>query len=239
MCVAIFVAQEHRVKLSDYRLYYRYRIGSIKNLLRNSEASYMKLLVVRNTEFIDKPFDEPLLGAVEKVADFDASNYRELSPEMAAEYGGVVLGGVPLGYGFDTIDERANRLGWLQQVDVAVLGICLGHQTIGRSFGSSIKYDVEAEKGLCLLQKIGDDELFKNVPPDFEALLKHRGSITLPEGFRLLASSEVCQNEAMKHAEKPIYGLQFHPEVSPARTREPIFANFARIAMRHQVSRAQ
>jgi GMP synthase (glutamine-hydrolysing) len=42
----------------------------------------------------------------------------------------------------------------------------------------------------------------------------HCESISLPKGFKLLAVSDACVNEAMCHASKPWMGVQFHPEVS-------------------------
>ena len=42
----------------------------------------------------------------------------------------------------------------------------------------------------------------------------HCEFVSVPKGFKLIASSDACFNEAMTHKEKNIFGVQFHPEVS-------------------------
>ena len=71
--------------------------------------------------------------------------------------------------------------------------------------------------------------LFQKLPTVFEVMEDHCESISIPEGFELLASSDECINEAMQHKEKKIYGLQFHSEVSGNFGRVIIenFVNFA------------
>ena len=52
---------------------------------------------------------------------------------------------------------------------------------------------------------------------------------TLPPDFKLLATSSLCDIEAMKHKDKPIYGIQFHPEVHHTKQGHLIFENFYRV----------
>ena len=55
--------------------------------------------------------------------------------------------------------------------------------------------------------------------------------ITIPEGFFCLASSHICANEAIAQKEKPIFGIQWHPEVSHTFEGFRIFENFNRICL--------
>jgi GMP synthase (glutamine-hydrolysing) len=60
--------------------------------------------------------------------------------------------------------------------------------------------------------------------------LSHNDEVTrIPDNFELLASSESCEIQAMKHIEKPFYGLQFHPEVEHTEYGRRIFENFVKI----------
>ena len=56
--------------------------------------------------------------------------------------------------------------------------------------------------------------LFDKLPTEFEMMEDHCETISIPPGFQLVASSDACVNEAMQHLSMPIYGAQFHPEVS-------------------------
>lgn len=190
----------------------------------------MKILVVNNAEPADMDYNVPLVEAVSQFADVEVAEYREL-PEMRdalGAYGGVILSGVPIHYSYDTIDGRLPYLEWLKDTDVPVLGICLGHQNIGRLFGAELIVDIEAEEGLYPLQTLEDDELLQDIDAEDKILASHRGSISVPAGFRSLASTTVCKNHIMKHATKEIYGMQFHPEFSPAGVK--LLGSFVRLA---------
>lgn len=56
----------------------------------------------------------------------------------------------------------------------------------------------------------------------------HCETISIPANFKLIASSDACVNEAMEHTELPLFGIQFHPEVSGNHGRIVIenFVNF-------------
>ncbi len=97
-----------------------------------------------------------------------------------------------------------------------ILGVCLGHQSIGSAFGAEII------KAKCLMHgKTSDihhkgDDLFKGIPSPFKAVRYHSLVIdrnTLPEDIEITAWTE-DDNEIMgiKHKRYPIWGVQFHPE---------------------------
>ena len=77
------------------------------------------------------------------------------------------------------------------------------------------------------------DEIFEGVPEKSIVWLSHNDEVTkIPLDFDLLASSENCKIQAMKHKEKLYYGLQFHPEVEHTEYGEQIFKNFVKICER-------
>lgn len=176
----------------------------------------MGILVIDNVDPQDTAFNDPLRDYVSSRAKVTTVNYRNVPPagELNARYAAVIISGAPLHYSNDTIDSRLSFMGWVQEVTVPVLGICLGHQNLSRLFGGMMIVDEEQENGECSLVVLQDDPLLEAIQTGSEVRELHRVSVTLPGRFQQLARTEVCQNQVMKHVDKPIYGVQFHPELS-------------------------
>lgn len=192
----------------------------------------MKLLIIDNAEPEDAAFNQPLVTALSALVDATTVSHRQVTNDgqLLNAYNAVVLTGVPLHYSFETIAERSKRLGWLYTKNIPTLAVCLGHQSVGLAFGAYIIHEVEAENGPCTLHRVErpHDAIFHNLADSFDVEALHRGSISLPESFQLLASSATCKNQLMRHKTKPIYGMQFHPESSE--TGKTLLANFVDIA---------
>ena len=173
-----------------------------------------RLLIVDNAEPQDKAFNEPLIQGISRITEADVINFRDISEhdDIAARYGGVILSGVPLTYEFDTIDEKLPYMRRICDAPIPVLGICLGHQAMGRLFDVELRIDKEVEIGVQSIDIQANDALFAGLPARFKVGAMHSGSIPVPREFTLLASSPGCNNQVMKHNEKPLYGTQFHPE---------------------------
>ncbi|MGH7318028.1 MAG: glutamine amidotransferase-related protein, partial [Candidatus Rokuibacteriota bacterium] len=111
-----------------------------------------------------------------------------------------------------------------------ILGICAGHQFIGRHFGGEVAPGVTPEFGkmeLTLADGADGTPLFQGVARVSTVWESHNDEVSrLPEGFRLLASSPSCKAQAMQHPDRPVFGLQFHPEVEHTRFGKRIFQNF-------------
>ena len=56
--------------------------------------------------------------------------------------------------------------------------------------------------------------LFNYIRKPYKMMEDHTEEISLPKEFKLLATSKFCKNEAMQHKIKPLFGVQFHPELS-------------------------
>jgi GMP synthase (glutamine-hydrolysing) len=94
-----------------------------------------------------------------------------------------------------------------------VLGICAGMQLLGRFEGALIDHAAESEIGELEVQVVERDGLFRDVGERPRVWQYHTDELTtLPDGFRLLASTERCRVQAFAHAERPWWGTQFHPE---------------------------
>lgn len=134
---------------------------------------------------------------------------------------GIVLGGGP------SIERAGNSAEYVKNLDIPILGICLGHQIIAQTYGAEIGAAGAESYAKIRLDIINENDIFKGLGDEMEVWASHKDEVkTLPEGFKLLATSSICSVEAMKHESKPIYGIQFHPEVHHTENGEKIFENF-------------
>jgi len=107
---------------------------------------------------------------------------------------------------------------FLREVDLPVLGICFGHQLIAHAFGAPVVDMGRVVEGPEEVVVEEPDIIFSSWDRGDKILVaeSHRDMVAqLPEGFELLAKSASCPIEAMRHALRPIYGVQFHPERKP------------------------
>jgi GMP synthase (glutamine-hydrolysing) len=127
-------------------------------------------------------------------------------------------------------DTLGNTDEYLEKANFPILGICAGHQYMARFFGGKAEPSEKPEFGKVELTINKKDVIFEGVPKKSIVWESHNDEVTkLPKDFELLASSENCKVQAMKHKNKPFYGLQFHPEVEHTVFGEQIFKNFVKI----------
>ena len=99
-----------------------------------------------------------------------------------------------------------------------ILGVCLGHQSIGQAFGAKIIKASKIMHGKTSIVSNLGSKIFKGLPSSFEATRYHSLVIkngTLPKNFRVI--SETIDNKknvimGIEHENYPCYGVQFHPE---------------------------
>lgn len=97
-----------------------------------------------------------------------------------------------------------------------ILGVCLGHQSIGEAFGANVVRANRIMHGKTSLLDYEDDGIFNGWTGDVEVMRYHSLVIdppTLPACLLVQAkSSDDGEIMAVRHAEYPVYGVQFHPE---------------------------
>jgi len=96
-----------------------------------------------------------------------------------------------------------------------ILGVCLGHQAIGVAFGARVVPAREIVHGKERPVHPTDDPLFVGLARPFEAMRYHSLVVdpsTLPPSLRSIATAADGTLMAMRHVERPVVGLQFHPE---------------------------
>jgi len=126
------------------------------------------------------------------------------------------------------IESKLGKCGdYLKKADFPVLGICAGHQFMAQFFGGKTEPSKIPEFGKMEIKILKENELFYGVPKKSIVWLSHNDEVSaLPKDFELLASSENCRIQAMKHKNNIYFGLQFHPEVEHTEYGEQIFKNF-------------
>ena len=142
---------------------------------------------------------------------------------------GLVLSGGAPRIGLSA-EKMGNNAEYLKKAKYPILGICAGHQFMSLVFGGDAQPSEVPEFGETRVFIDEHDAIFRGLPDSFTAWESHNDEVTrLPEGFVSLAHSENCGVQAMKHMEKPLFGLQFHPEVNNTEHGKDIFANFVEV----------
>ena len=173
------------------------------------------------TPFIEEMVDEFL--------DFKTIPFFDFTEEDAQNSVGLIISGAPILITEINMERYLKHVSWILEFDKPILGICFGHQLLGLlhgAFGSKMREDRDWQE----IEVFVDCPLFDKLPTSFDMMEDHCESISIPENFELVASSNSCVNEAMKHKEKPFFGVQFHPEVSGNYGRV-VIENFTRLAL--------
>ena len=108
-----------------------------------------------------------------------------------------------------------------------VLGICYGLQLISRHFGAKVHTDNRREYGRSVIRYQKESPLFRNIPDGTTVWMSHGDHVdTIPEDFDIVAVSENNAPAAIEHHQKPLMGLQFHPEVVHTTEGRQVLENF-------------
>ena len=179
----------------------------------------MRVLAFRHV-----PFEH--LGAIADALDAAGIDYEYAdlfenpsAPVPVDEAGGLVFMGGPMSVNDDLAYLRREE--HLIRDAVArgtpVLGICLGSQLIAKALGARVYRNAVKEIGWYAVSFTPDasaDPLFAGLREPETMFHWHGETFDLPEGATWLAYSEHCRNQAFRIGAN-VYGLQFHPEVTP------------------------
>ena len=119
-----------------------------------------------------------------------------------------------------------------KNINTPILGICLGHQTIGQGFGGKIIQCNEIIHGKIDFIKHTGHKIFKDVEKSFKATRYHSLIIekkSLPSDLEIIASTNNGIIMGIAHKINKIYGLQFHPESIGTEKGKLILENFLKI----------
>lgn len=122
-----------------------------------------------------------------------------------------------------------NCIDYLNEFHGPIMGICVGLQLMAIHCGGKAGPSKVPEYGLAKIRVIEEDDLFKGLPKEFLGWESHNDEVKDAPGFKVLAVSENCSVQAVKHLDRPYYGVQFHPEVNNTEHGEEIYRNFVRV----------
>ena len=112
---------------------------------------------------------------------------------------------------------------------VPVLGVCLGHQSVGAAFGGEIIKAGKLMHGKTSEVRHDGKTLFKNLPNPFTATRYHSLVLnrkTLPDCFEITAESDDNEIMGIRHKGLPVEGVQFHPESILTPNGKDLLKNF-------------
>ena len=110
-----------------------------------------------------------------------------------------------------------------------LMGVCLGHQTIGQAFGGNVVRCHEIVHGKMGMMKHTGKGLFNGLPSPFEATRYHSLVVereTMPDSLEVTAELEDGTIMGLQHKELPIHGVQFHPESIASQHGHALLQNF-------------
>ena len=112
----------------------------------------------------------------------------------------------------------------IKKAEQPTIGVCGGHQQIALAYGACIDLmgrlepgegyqGAKRERGFFPIETDGNG-IFKNLPRKITVWHSHFDEVKkLPKGFHCTASNETCGIQAMQHDKRPLFGVQFHPEL--------------------------
>ena len=115
------------------------------------------------------------------------------------------------------------------ETNTPLLGVCLGHQTIGQVFGGKVVRAGEIVHGKLGAMHHGGKSLFKGLPSPLQATRYHSLIVereTLPDELEVTAWLDDGMIMGLQHKTKPIHGLQFHPESIRSEHGHAMLKNF-------------
>ncbi len=112
-------------------------------------------------------------------------------------------------------------------LNVPILGICYGMQTLAEQMGGHVVSADKKEFGHAQLEILSDSILFKNLNKKTNVWMSHGDQVQdLPDDYELIASTSSATIAAMQHKKSQIYAIQFHPEVTHTENGIKIIENF-------------
>lgn len=139
--------------------------------------------------------------------------WNEANEDELKKSNGIIFSGSPTMFTEADHAPYVSRYSFVKEGRIPTLGICFGHQLMGILHGATI-FRAEEIRDWNKIHVVKEDVLFSGLLPDAEMKEDHTEGISLPPGFIHLATSSSYINEGMRHPYLPLWGVQFHPEVS-------------------------
>jgi GMP synthase (glutamine-hydrolysing) len=154
---------------------------------------------------------------------------HNISPERVREIApkGIILSGGPASVYAESAPKCDPAI---FELGIPVLGICYGMQLMCQAAGGRVESHSVREFGRTRCTRIPtkeSEDLFANVPNETQVWMSHGDQVSaVSDQFVPLARTKSCEHAAVKHRSRPLYGVQFHPEVTHTPDGKTILANF-------------
>ena len=147
-------------------------------------------------------------------AGAEAEILPNITPAENIQADGMVFSGSGSLVGQGEEAGMGNCSVYLDTFNKPILGMCAGHQLIAKHFGGEVRAAQKPEFGKTEIEIDKQNVIFEGLPDKFVVWNSHNDEVSeISDQLEVLAHSNDCAFEAIKHKERPIYGLQFHPEV--------------------------
>lgn len=166
------------------------------------------------------------LGEVGETVEVRRNDALTADEAMAFGASGIVISPGPCdpdqaGICLELVEKAAGK--------IPLMGVCLGHQSIGQAFGGKIVRAPACMHGKVSTISHTGTGLFEGVPNDFTATRYHSLTIdpdSMPDCLDVTARSEDGVIQGIQHKELPVYGVQFHPESIASEHGHQMLRNF-------------
>ncbi len=124
----------------------------------------------------------------------------------------------------------------LQECNVPILGICLGHQGLCSAFGGQVVHAPVPMHGQISRVRHFGDALFADIPEEFNVVRYHSLMVAqpLPDCLEVIATTSPGIVMGIRHRSKPFWGVQYHPESICSEYGLQLLQNFKTLTHRHQ-----
>lgn len=168
------------------------------------------------------------LGAKVEVVRNDQVTVADIERRLD-EIDGIVVSPGPCtpneaGVSVELVDRLAGR--------TPILGVCLGHQSIGAAFGAAIIHAPELRHGKTSMIRHDGQGVYAGLPNPFVATRYHSliiDPVTIPADFMVTATSDDGVVMGVRHRTNAVEGVQFHPESILTTAGDDLLANFLRM----------
>ena len=147
----------------------------------------------------------PIVSVVKPIERCEVKHFSDIKLSELDAYNKIVLSGTAL-KDHATL-KQVDVFSWILDYDRPILGICAGMQTLSLVFGEVLMPCLQI--GMIEITTQKDNPFFQG---KFQAYALHNFSVSSIKNFEVLAESSKCI-QTIKHKQKSIYGVLFHPEV--------------------------
>ncbi len=152
----------------------------------------------------------------------------------AGSYDGVIFSGESANSIVEDEEKYEKEIAVIKSIDKPILGVCLGFELMAYLYGAEMKH-VKVREALSMdIRIVKNDPIFNHIPV-LQVYGDNRWVIDRPSVFFEVLGKSDDGIEIVKHKDKPMYGLQLHPEIVVDKTvAETLFHNFISIAKSYE-----